>query len=115
MNPIQPHQLARTWNRQSSDTRRLIILAPRPQRVRQKAFDIRAGSGITLNPGLPSFTGRIFGHPEAITFPTNYPELREPLTLAHGGGIDSWQLKGIMRLVDWGVISKARCRIANLV
>ena len=28
--------------------------------------------------------------------------------MAHGGGIDSWQLKGIMRLVDWGLISKAR-------
>lgn len=41
-------------------------------------------------PGLPSFTGSIFGHPEAITFPTNYPELRESLNLAHGGGIDSW-------------------------
>ena len=59
-------------------------------------------------PGLPSFTGSIFGHPEAITFPTNYPELQESLNLAHGGGIDSWQLKGIMRLVDWRLISKAR-------
>jgi saccharopine dehydrogenase-like NADP-dependent oxidoreductase len=59
-------------------------------------------------PGLPSFTGSIFGHPEAITFPTNYPQLRESLNLAHGGGIDSWQLKGIMRLVDWRLISKDR-------
>ncbi len=59
-------------------------------------------------PGLPIFTGHIFGHPEAITFPHNYPQLQESLNLAHGGGVDSWQLKTIMKLVDWGLISRVR-------
>lgn len=59
-------------------------------------------------PGLRPFTASIFGHPEAITFPHNYPKLQESMNLAHGGGIDSWQLKAIMRLVDWGVLSRAR-------
>ena len=59
-------------------------------------------------PGLPSFMGYIFGHPEAITFPHNYPQLQESINLAHGGGIDSWQLRAIVNLVDWGILSRAR-------
>ena len=59
-------------------------------------------------PGLRPFKASIFGHPEAISFPHNYPELKESMNLAHGGGIDSWQLKAIMRLVDWGLLSRVR-------
>lgn len=59
-------------------------------------------------PGLPSFTGRIFGHPEAITFPHNYPQLQTSINLAHGGDIESWLLKSILSLVDWGLISRER-------
>ena len=59
-------------------------------------------------PGLPSFMGYIFGHPEAITFPHNYPHLQESINLAHGGGIDSWQLRAIVNLVNWGLLTRAR-------
>lgn len=59
-------------------------------------------------PGLPSFIGHIFGHPEAITFPHNYPQLQESINLAHGGDIDSWLLKSILSLVDWELISRER-------
>ena len=59
-------------------------------------------------PGLPSLTGHIFGHPEAVTFPHNYPQLQESINLAHGGDIDSWLLKGILGLVNWGLVSRER-------
>ena len=41
-------------------------------------------------PGLDAFTGHIFGHPEAVTFPHNYEGLKESINLAHGGDIDSF-------------------------
>lgn len=59
-------------------------------------------------PGLTPFQGYIFGHPEAVTFPYNYPQLRESINLAHGGDIDSWLLKGILALVNRGLISRSR-------
>ena len=59
-------------------------------------------------PGLKPFRGHIFGHPEALTFPYNYPHLHESINLAHGGDIDSWLLKGILGLVNRGLVSRAR-------
>ena len=59
-------------------------------------------------PGLPAFTGHIFGHPEAVTFPRNYPQLQEAINLAHGGDIDSLILRGILGLVNWRLVSRSR-------
>ena len=59
-------------------------------------------------PGLTPFQGHIFGHPEAVTFPHNYPQLRESINLAHGGDIDSWLLKAILGLVNRGLVSRSR-------
>lgn len=59
-------------------------------------------------PGLPTFKGHIFGHPEAVTFPHNYPTLTKSINLAHGGDIDSILLKAILGLVNWGVVGKER-------
>ena len=59
-------------------------------------------------PGIPTFKGYIFGHPEAVTFPHNYPSLTKSINLAHGGDIDSILLKAILGLVDWGIVGKER-------
>jgi saccharopine dehydrogenase-like NADP-dependent oxidoreductase len=59
-------------------------------------------------PGLTPFRGHIFGHPEAVTFPHNYPQLRESINLTHGGDIDSWLLKAILGLVNQGLVSRSR-------
>ncbi len=59
-------------------------------------------------PGVPAFTGHIFGHPEAITFPRNYPQLQESINLAHGGDIDSLILRAILGLVNWRLVSRSR-------
>ena len=61
-----------------------------------------------LYPGLTPFKGYIFGHPEAVTFPHNYPQLQESINLAHGGDIDSWLLKSILGLVNRGLVSRSR-------
>ena len=59
-------------------------------------------------PGRPTFKGYIFGHPEAVTFPHNYPGLTKSINLAHGGDIDSILLKAILALVNWGIVGKER-------
>ena len=59
-------------------------------------------------PGISTFKGYIFGHPEAVTFPHNYPTLTKSINLAHGGDIDSILLKAILALVDWGLVGKER-------
>lgn len=59
-------------------------------------------------PGMPTFKGYIFGHPEAVTFPHNYPSLTKSINLAHGGDIDSILLKAILALVNWGIVGKER-------
>ena len=59
-------------------------------------------------PGIPTFKGYIFGHPEAVTFPHNYPSLTKSINLAHGGDIDSILLKAILALVNWGIVGKER-------
>ena len=59
-------------------------------------------------PGIPTFKGYIFGHPEAVTFPHNYPGLTNSINLAHGGDIDSILLKAILALVNWGIVGKER-------
>ncbi len=59
-------------------------------------------------PGISTFKGYIFGHPEAVTFPHNYPSLNQSINLAHGGDIDSILLKLILGLVNWGVVGKER-------
>ena len=59
-------------------------------------------------PGIPTFKGYIFGHPEAVTFPHNYPSLTKSINLAHGGDIDSILLKAILALVNWRIVGKER-------
>ena len=59
-------------------------------------------------PGISTFKGYIFGHPEAVTFPHNYPTLTKSINLAHGGDIDSILLKAILALVNWGLVGKER-------
>ena len=54
-------------------------------------------------PGYGEFKSRIFGHPEAITFPHHYQSLKRSMNLAHGSGFGI--LKWIMRLVDWKILS----------
>ena len=54
-------------------------------------------------PGFGKFKPCIFGHPEAITFPYHFKEIKNSINLAHGSGFGV--LKWIMRLVDWRVIS----------
>ena len=57
-------------------------------------------------PGFGKFKPRIFGHPEAITFPHHFKDIKNSINLAHGSGFGL--LKWIMRLVDWKVISIER-------
>ena len=59
-------------------------------------------------PGLPNFTGNIFGHPEAVTFPHYFSELKESINLAHGGHVDSIIMKALAGLVDIGFLGKAK-------
>ena len=54
-------------------------------------------------PGYGEFKSRIFGHPEAITFPHHFQSLKRSMNLAHGSGFGI--LKWIMRLVDWNILS----------
>ena len=57
-------------------------------------------------PGLTSFNGNIFGHPEAVTFPNYFPKLKNSINLAHGGHADFFILKSIMGLVNLKLLSK---------
>ena len=65
-------------------------------------------------PGFTKFKPRIFGHPEAITFPHHFDTIKNSINLAHGSGFGL--LKWIMRLVDWKIISveKAASIVQNL-
>ena len=54
-------------------------------------------------PGFNKFKPRIFGHPEAITFPHHFDSIKNSINLAHGSGFGL--LKWIMKLVDWKIIS----------
>ena len=57
-------------------------------------------------PDFGKFKTRIFGHPEAITFPHHFKTIKNSINLAHGSGFGL--LKWIMRLVDWKIISVER-------
>ncbi len=57
-------------------------------------------------PGLTTFTGNIIGHPEALTFPHNFKNLKDSINLAHGGSVGSFVLKAIAELVNVGLLSK---------
>ena len=65
-------------------------------------------------PGFGKFKTRVFGHPEAITFPHHFKTIKNSINLAHGSGFGI--LKWIMRLVDWKIISveKAAGIVQNL-
>ena len=65
-------------------------------------------------PGFTKFKPRIFGHPEAITFPHHFNTIKNSINLAHGSGFGL--LKWIMRGVDWKIISveKAASIVQNL-
>lgn len=62
-------------------------------------------------PGFTKFKPRIFGHPEAITFPHHFNTIINSINLAHGSGFVF--LKWIMKLVDWKIISVEKA--ANIV
>ena len=62
-------------------------------------------------PGFTKFKPRIFGHPEAITFPHHFKTIINSINLAHGSGFVF--LKWIMKLVDWKIISVEKA--ANIV
>jgi saccharopine dehydrogenase-like NADP-dependent oxidoreductase len=57
---------------------------------------------------LPNLTGNIFGHPEAVTFPHYFSELKDCINLAHGGSLDSIIIKVLTGLVNIGFLSKAK-------
>ena len=57
-------------------------------------------------PGLTTFTGNIIGHPEALTFPHYFKDLKDSINLAHGGHADFLILKSIMGLVNLKLLSK---------
>ena len=62
-------------------------------------------------PGFTKFEPRIFGHPEAITFPHHFNTIINSINLAHGSGFVF--LRWIMKLVDWKIISVEKA--ANIV
>jgi len=57
-------------------------------------------------PGFGKFKPRIFGHPEAITFPHHFETIKNCINLAHGSGFRT--LRWIMKLVDVKIISIER-------
>ena len=77
---------------------------------RKAAFELTQPMAPVLvrYPGITPFQGYIFGHPEAVTFPHNYPQLQESINLAHGGDIDSLLLKGILGMVNRGLVRRSR-------
>ena len=62
-------------------------------------------------PGFTKFKPRIFGHPEAITFPHHFKTIINSINLAHGSGFVF--LRWIMKFVDWKIISVEKA--ANIV
>ena len=77
-----------------------------------RAKMVRPLKQIEINfPGFGRFKPRIFGHPEAITFPHHFKTIKNCINLAHGSGFGI--LKWIMKLVDWRIISVERA--ANIV
>ena len=59
-------------------------------------------------PGLPNFSGNIFGHPEAVTFPYYFSELKDCINLAHGGSLYSIIIKALTGLVNIGFLCKEK-------
>ena len=77
-----------------------------------RAKMVRPLKKIEINfPGFGRFKPRIFGHPEAITFPHHFKTIKNCINLAHGSGFGI--LRWIMKLVDWRIISVERA--ANIV
>ena len=58
--------------------------------------------------GLPNFSGNIFGHPEAVTFPYYFSELKDCINRAHGGSLDSIIIKALTGLVNIGFLGKEK-------
>ena len=60
-------------------------------------------------PGLGIHSASVFGHPEAVSFPHHYPEIRTSLNLMHGlGGWESRAIRAICWLVNQGWLSEVR-------
>ena len=59
-------------------------------------------------PRLPTFAGNIFSHPEAVTFPYYFSELKDCIHLAHGGSLDSIIIKALTGLVNIGFLGKQK-------
>ncbi len=65
--------------------------------------------GLKLDyPGRGVFDVRIFGHPEAITFPHHYPAIKDSLNVCHGGESGLFLIRTILTLVNWGLVTKSR-------
>ncbi|MBA59320.1 MAG: saccharopine dehydrogenase [Gammaproteobacteria bacterium] len=63
---------------------------------------------LTGYPGVENSWANIFGHPEAITFPHHYPQIRESVNLCHGMEDSLSVLKLLRFVVEWKLISRAR-------
>ena len=78
-------------------------------RVRRDGADsmVRPLEKVTIHyPGLGPKVARIFGHPEAITFPHHYPEIRTSLNIVHGMEAERWLTLSLRSLVDWRLLTK---------
>ena len=78
-------------------------------RVRRDGADsmVRPLEKVTINyPGLGPKAARIFGHPEAITFPHHYPEIGTSLNVVHGMEAERWITLSLRSLVDWRLLTK---------
>ena len=62
-------------------------------------------------PGLPTFAGNIFCHPEAVTFPYYFSELKDCIHLAHGDSLSSFIIKTLTGLVNIGFLGKETASI----
>ena len=77
-------------------------------RVRREGSDqmVRPLDKVAVDyPGLGPKTARIFGHPEAITFPHHYPEIRTSLNVVHGMEKERWITLSLRTLVDWKLLT----------
>ena len=65
--------------------------------------------GLKLDyPGRGVFDVRIFGHPEAITFPHHYPAIKDSMNVCHGGESGLFVIRTILTLVNWGLLTMSR-------
>ena len=57
-------------------------------------------------PGSGKAFAKVFGHPEAVTFPSYFPGLEESLNLAHGNEDTDLIISLLLSLVEWKILPK---------